>query len=163
MNTAAVNWYALYTTPRAEKKLNERLQTMGVACYLPLHRSPRVWRDRVQLVDIPLFTSYLFVHCSEPELHKLLYVSGVVRIVYYCGKPAVIRPKEIDAIRTFLEQASNHKLCVGEQVEILSGAMKKVSGKIQKIKKHYLVLTIEQIGLTVCVNTSNVAPVNRIK
>ncbi|MDR2232642.1 MAG: UpxY family transcription antiterminator [Tannerella sp.] len=160
---ATVSWYALYTTPRAEKKVNERLQMMGVECYLPLHKSPRVWNDRVQVVDIPLFTSYIFVRCSEPELRNLLHVDGIVRIVFFCAKPAIIRQKEIEAIRQFLEQAANRELCVGEEVEILSGALKKVSGKIQKIKKHYLYLTIEQIGLTVCVKIANVAPVKRIK
>jgi len=157
------DWYVLYTKPRAEKKVSERLQAMDVEHYLPLHRTPRVWSDRVKLVDKPLFSSYVFVRCREPELHPLLYVNGVIRMVYYCGKPAVIRPKEIDAIRLFLEQAANRKLCEGDEVEILSGALKNVSGKIRKIKKKYLVLSIEQIGITVCVNTSNVVHTNRIK
>ena len=151
------SWYALYTKPRAEKKVNERLQEKGVECYLPLHRAPCIWSDRVKLIDKPLFTSYIFVRCSEPELHALLHINGVLRVVYYCDRPAVIRQKEIDAILSFLEQAANRKLCVGEEVEILSGVLKRISGKIQKIKKNYLLLTIERIGATVCVNLSNVA------
>jgi len=158
-----MNWYALYTKPRAEKKVIERLQAMGMECYLPLHRGPRVWSDRVKIVDIPLFSSYIFVCCSEAELRSLLYVNGVLRIVYYCGKPAVIRSKEIQAIRFFLEQAANRELYVGEDVEILSGALKRISGKIQKIKKKFMVLFIEQIGATVSVDISNVAHTNRLK
>ena len=157
------NWYALYTKPRAEKKVAERLQAMGVACYLPLHRTPRVWSDRIKLIDKPLFSSYIFVQCRESQLFSFLNVYGVVRIVFNCNRPAVVRQKEIDAIRLFLEQAANHELCVGEEVEILSGALKRVSGKIQKIKKKYLMLTIEQIGATVCVDLSNVAHINRLK
>ncbi|MDR3269756.1 MAG: UpxY family transcription antiterminator [Tannerella sp.] len=157
------NWYVLYTTPRAEKKVKDRLDDMGVETYLPLHRRPRVWSDRVKMVDVPLFTSYLFVHCREPELYPLLRIYGVVRIVYYCGRPAVVRQKEIDAIGLFLEAAAEHPLCEGEEVEILTGAMKHISGKIQKIKKKYLILYIEQLGSKVCVNISGVARVNRIK
>ena len=157
------NWYALYTKPRAEKKVDERLQAMGITSYLPLHRMPCIWSDRVKLVDKPLFHSYIFVQCSEPELFSCLHIYGVMRIVFYSGRPAVIRRKEIDAIRSFLEQAANRELCVGEEVEILSGALKRVSGKIQKIKKKYLLLSIEQIGATVCVDLSNVAHKNRIK
>ena len=160
---AKTNWYALYTKPRAEKKVNERLQTMNVESYLPLHQTHRVWSDRVKLVDKPLFSSYIFVRCHESELRPLLYTDGVVRIVYYNGKPAVIHWREIDAIRSFLKQSAGRELCVGEEVEILSGALKRVSGKIQKIKKNYLLLFIEQIGATVCVNLSNVAHINRIK
>ena len=157
------NWYALYTKPRAEKQVNDRLQASAVESYLPLHQTPRVWSDRVKNVDKPLFSSYIFVRCSETELHPLLHVDGVIRIVYYCGKPAVIRQKEIEAIRLFLERAANRELCVGEEVEILCGALKRVSGEILKIKKHHLFLIIKQIGATVCVNLANIAPVNRIK
>ena len=69
----------------------------------------------------------------------------------------------MDAIKEFLIQASNHLLCPGEEVEILCGAMKYVSGKIKKIKKHYLLLYIEQLGATVCVKLDEVAKVNRLK
>lgn len=156
-------WYVLYTSPRAEKKVKARLDEMGVENYLPLHRSPSVWSDRVKIVDKPLFNSYVFIQCKEYELRPLLQVYGVSRIVYYMGKPAIIRQKEIDAIRFFLEKAAEHPLCEGEDVEILNGALKNISGKVHKIKKNYLLLFIEQLGVTVAVNLSNVARVNRIK
>jgi len=157
-----INWYALYTAPRAEKKVQDRLNYMDVENYLPLHRTPRVWSDRVKMVDVPLFTSYIFVRCKEAELYSLLHIFGVVRIVYYCGKPAVIRQVEIDAIGQFLEAAVERPLCEGEEVEILSGSLKHISGKIQKVKKKYLFLYIEALG-KVCVDLSIVARVNRLK
>ncbi len=157
------NWYALYTAPRAEKQVKERIAGLGIECWLPLHRSPRVWSDRVKIVDIPLYTSYVFVHCEESKLRELLRIYGVSRIVYYDGKPAVIRQKEIDVIREFLEIAAGKQLYVGDEVEILCGAMKNVSGKIKKIKKNYLVLFLEQMGATVCVSLEEVAHLNRLK
>ncbi|MDR1336111.1 MAG: UpxY family transcription antiterminator [Tannerella sp.] len=161
MNEA--NWYALYTLPRAEKKVKDRLDAMGKETYLPLHRAPRAWSDRVKMVDKPLFSSYIFVHCREGELLPMLRVYGVMRIVYYCGRAAVIRPQEIDAIRQFLEQAVEHPLCEGEEVEILAGSFKHISGKIRKIKKKYLVLYIEQLGSMVSVDLTKVARSNRLK
>lgn len=157
------NWYVLYTNPRAEKQVLNRMEARGVTCWLPLHRSPRVWSDRVKVVEVPLFNSYLFVYCAESELRDLLRVYGVVRIVYYNGKPAVVRQTEIDAIKDFLEQAADRVLCPGEEVEILCGAMKHVSGKVKKIKKHYLILYIEPLGATVCVKLDEVAKVSRLK
>lgn len=157
------NWYVLYTAPRAEKQVKERLTAQNVECWLPLHRTPRVWSDRVKMVDIPLFTSYIFVRCTDSVLRSLLQVYGVSRIVYYNGKPAIVRQKEIDAIQVFLEQAAEHPLCTGDEVEILCGAMKNVSGKIKKIKKNHLLLYLEQLGATVCVSLGEVARVNRLK
>ncbi len=158
-----VNWYVLYTSPRAEKQVKERITAKGIECWLPLHSSPRVWSDRVKIVDIPLFNSYVFVRCKDHELRELLKIYGVARIVYYDGKPAIVRQKEIDAIQEFLDKAANRSLIVGEEAEILTGAMKNVSGKVTKIKKKYLFLFIEQLGATVSVNLEDVAPVKRLK
>lgn len=162
-NINNLNWYVLYTSPRAEKQVNERVAATGVESWLPLHRSPRVWSDRVKIIDVPLFNSYVFVRCKEHELYPLMKIYGVARIVFYNGKPAVIRQKEIDAIHDFLEQAANHQLLVGDEVEILAGAMKSISGKVRKIKKKYLILYLEQLGATVSVNLNDVASVKRIK
>ena len=132
------SWYVLYTAPRAEKQVKGRIDALGIECWLPLHRAPRVWSDRVKIVELPLFNSYLFVRCTDPELRGLIRVYGVARIVYYNGKPAVVRQKEIDAIQEFLVRASEHALCPGQEVEILCGAMKHVSGRVKKIKKNTL-------------------------
>lgn len=156
-------WYVLYTAARAEKQVKDRIDALGVECWLPLHRAPRVWSDRIKMVDIPLFSSYVFVKCTDPVLRDLIRVYGVSRIVYYNGKPAVVRQKEIDAIKEFLEKAAQHSLCAGEEVEILCGAMKSVSGKIKKVKKNHLVLYLEQLGATVCVKLDDVARVDRLK
>lgn len=158
-----ISWYVLYTAPRAEKQVKDRIDALGVECWLPLHRSPRVWSDRIKMVDIPLFTSYVFVKCTDPKLRELTRVYGVSKIVYFNGKPALVRQKEIDAIKDFLEQASTHPLCPGEEVEILCGAMKNVSGKVKKIKKNHLVLYLEQLGATVCVKLGEVARLDRLK
>ena len=91
INADKTSWYVLYTAPRAEKQVRDRIDALGVECWLPLHRAPRVWSDRVKIVELPLFNSYLFVRCTDPELRNLTRVYGVARIVYYNGKPAVVR------------------------------------------------------------------------
>jgi transcription antitermination factor NusG len=158
-----INWHVLYTAPRAEKRVHERIESEGIESYLPLHRTKRAWSDRVKLIDIPLISSYVFVKCKEYETINLLKINGVVRVVFCEGKPAVIRQSEIDAIKEFLKQAEGKELVTGDEVEILTGSMKKRAGKIVKIKKKYLYLHIEQLSATVCVNIDSVAPLNRFK
>ena len=156
-------WYTLYTKPHFEKRVKEELESNGVECFLPLHRTPRVWSDRVKLVDMPLFSSYIFVKSKESELLSLVRTKGVVRVVFFNGKPAVIREQDIDSIKIFIDAAAGKVLCAGDEVEILAGSMKNKYGKIVLVKKKYLVLCIEQFAATVCVNTESVAPINRIK
>ncbi|MDR1200595.1 MAG: UpxY family transcription antiterminator [Tannerellaceae bacterium] len=158
-----LNWYVLYTSPRAEKQVKGRIAAQEIEVWLPLHRAPRVWSDRVKIIEIPLFNSYIFVKCKEYELRDLLKIYGVSRIVYYDGKPAVIRQREIDAIKGFLEQAANHTLLVGDEVKILSGSMKNISGKVKKIKKKYLFIYLEQMGVTAKVDLSEIIPVKYLK
>ena len=155
-------WHALYTSPRAEKRVLKLLEAEGIECYLPLLRTPRVWSDRIKMVDLPLFNSYIFVKCKEKELFPLVKTKGVVRIVYYDYKPAIIREIEVETIRQFIKVAEGKRLCTGDEVEILVGSFKKVSGKIMKIQKKYIFLNIEQLSATVCVSSDKVAPIKRI-
>jgi len=156
-------WYTLYTTPRAEKRVYQYLKLDGWECYLPLHRTPRVWSDRVKMVEMPLFHSYIFVKCREFDVWPLLKIRGVVKMVYYNGKPAVIKEEEILAIRQFIKKADGKQICTGDEVEILAGSFKKVSGKIMKMQKKIIYLHLEQLAATVCVNLNKVALLDRIK
>ena len=158
-----VRWFTLYTKPRSEKRVEEELTTNGYECYLPLHRTPRVWSDRVKLVDMPLFNSYIFVKCHERDIRSLNRIKGIVRVVFYDGRPAIIRQQEINAIKEFIELAEGKALCTGDDVEILAGSLKKKSGKIINVKKKILLLCIDQLAATVSVSIESVAPVKRVK
>jgi hypothetical protein len=43
-------WYAIYTNPRAEKQVRDRLLETGVEVFLPLQKTYRIWSDRKKLV-----------------------------------------------------------------------------------------------------------------
>jgi transcription antitermination factor NusG len=162
-NNDRLYWFVLYTSPRAEKQVAQRIKQQGMECWLPLHLCPRTWSDRIKMVEVPLFHSYIFVKCLEDQLYAMLKIYGVSRIVYYNGKPAVIRQQEIDAIKDFLQQSAYHPLLVGDEAEILVGLMKHVSGKVKRINKSCIVLYLEQLGATVIVNLEHVAPAKRLK
>jgi transcription antitermination factor NusG len=152
-------WFVLYTAPRAEKKVAQRLKETGVETFLPLHLSPRRWSDRIKLIEMPLFPSYIFVHTVAPELRQTLTVPGVLRVVQYDNKPAVMRNNEMEAIQLFLEQARAKELsyAVNEEVLIACGPLKDISGKIIKVGKSHLVLHLNQIGVTVSVPIAQIS------
>ena len=119
--------------------------------FLPLHLTPRKWSDRVKMVEMPLFPSYLFVMTRKSDLYDLVRIPGLARIVYFEGEPAVVRPQEIRAIRQFLECASGKacRLELDDEVRVAIGPMKDAGGKVIKIGKKYVVLLLDKLGLQV--------------
>jgi transcription antitermination factor NusG len=97
-------WYAVYTKPRWEKKVNRMFLERQIESYCPLHRVHRKWSDRIKIVEEPLFKSYVFVCITEAEKTAVRMINGVVNFVYWLGKPAIIKGREIEIIRRFLNE-----------------------------------------------------------
>lgn len=97
-------WFALYTKPRWEKKINSTLVKKGIESWCPLQKQVRQWSDRKKIVEEPVFKSYVFVRIAEPERIQVLQTDGVLNFVFYLGKPAVIREEEINTIKSYLLQ-----------------------------------------------------------
>ena len=105
--TLARKWYAIYTRPRWEKKVNRLLSEKGFESYCPLNKVRRKWSDRYKLIEEPLFKSYVFVKIEDAERTPIRMTSGVINFVYGDGKPAVIREREIQNIKKFLDEYEN--------------------------------------------------------
>ncbi|MDD2426068.1 MAG: UpxY family transcription antiterminator [Bacteroidales bacterium] len=150
-------WYVLYTSARAEKRVEERLREMGVEVFLPIHRCRRRWSDRIKTVEMPLFKSYVFVKHPEHKLRELLLVNGVARILYYLHRPAVVREEEIEAIKEFLSIAIDRELISrGDKVEIIAGALESKKGEVLMVGKDAVILVLEELGVKICVSLSQV-------
>ena len=97
-------WYALYTRPRWEKKIDTRLLQKGIDSWCPLQKIERQWSDRKKIIEDPLFKSYVFVRIDETEKASVLMTDGVLNFVYYLGKPAVIKSEEVNTIKMYLAE-----------------------------------------------------------
>lgn len=151
-----INWYVLYTAPRAEKMVEKRLRGEGVEVFLPLYKSKRKWSDRIKVVEMPLFTSYIFVHCNEVKLRTLTSFYGVVRVVFYNGRPAIVRDEEIAAINEFIPLADGNRILTkGDMVRILTGPFVEKAGKVVKYSDKFSYLYIEEMGYCVWVENLN--------
>ncbi|MDP4186850.1 MAG: UpxY family transcription antiterminator [Bacteroidota bacterium] len=156
-------WYAFYTKPRAEKKAASDMSKAGITYYLPLHKVMRQWSDRRKEVEVPLFTSYIFVHIDPVYRMTVLQSPSIARSVTFRGEMAPVRDIEIEAIKRYLseddilsiEEIDNIE--VGDEVEITRGPLKGIFGKVGLWKgKHKVVVEIEcvnqKIALTIAGN-----------
>lgn len=151
------NWFAVYTTPRHEKRVEQHLSQRDVEHYLPLCRSQRKWSDGSRVtVDLPLFPGYLFVCIKRKERVRVLEVPGVLAIVGGTGRePASLPEAEINALRSGLDlrHAEPHPVLTGGQrARIRWGALAGMAGVVTRIKGSLrVVLTMDLIMRSVAV------------
>ena len=116
---------AVYTRPRWEKKVNQLLKEKGVESYCPLNKVRRKWSDRVKIVEEPLFKSYVFVKVNDEDRATVRMTTGAINFVYWQGKPAVIKEKEIAAIKKFLDEYDSRCLDCLHVIEVEIAICKK--------------------------------------
>jgi transcription antitermination factor NusG len=144
-------WFAIYTRPRWEKKVNQLLADKGVECYCPLNKVKRKWSDRTKTIEEPLFKSYVFVKVTEEERAKVRLTNGVVNFVYWSGKPAIVREKEIQTIKLFLDEHENVQvkpmdLTLQQRVLITSGTFMDRTATVLDVRKKEVKLSIDSLG-----------------
>lgn len=144
---------AVYTRPRWEKKVNQLLTEKGFESYCPLNRVRRKWSDRVKVVQEPLFKSYVFVKVNDADRTAVRMTHGTINFVYWNGKPAVIKEKEITAIKRFLDEYENVEarpmsLKVNQRVRITNGSLMDQEGKVLDIRHKMARVAIDSLGYT---------------
>ena len=167
MKTSFVNnkWYAIYTRPRWEKKVNGLLVQKGIESYCPLNKVRRKWSDRIKTIDEPLFKSYVFVKVSDDQRTSVRMTNGVVNFVYWNGKPAIIKEKEIQTIKRFLDEFENIQVVKidfepEERVRVIAGPMMDQEGKVIEIKNKTVKVCIDSLGymLVAYIDKSKLVP-----
>jgi transcription antitermination factor NusG len=102
MKSEVYEWYVVYTRQGMEKKVAKELNKQQIECYCPVSKVEQKWWSLKRNAEQPLFTSYVFVKISETQVSQLKKVSGVVNVLYWLGKPAVVNESEINMLRSFL-------------------------------------------------------------
>ncbi len=144
-------WLAVYTRPRWEKKVDQLLKEKGIESYCPLNKVRRKWSDRVKVVEEPLFKSYVFVKVNDEDRATVRMTVGAINFVYWQGKPAVIKEKEITAIKKFLDEYENVEakpidLKVNQRVRITNGTLMDQEGKVLDLHRKTAKIAIDSLG-----------------
>ncbi len=147
-------WFAIYTRPKAEKKVKEQLLKINIGTYLPLKKELRQWKDRKKWIETPLFSSYIFVKIIANEYYIIpRNIIGFVKYVSIGGNLIAVRNEEIETVKKLLEyssnniEATNKIIKLGTEVEIISGQLKGLRGKLLNYSGlHKIAINIETIG-----------------
>lgn len=146
-------WFALYTKPRWEKKINTALLKKDIDVWCPIQKIQKQWSDRKKIVEEPLFKSYIFVNINyKSERLKVLMTDGVLNFVHYLRKPAVIKEEEVNIIKKYLDEEMvqiaiissdgfqpdskvrvNHGVFMDKEGTVLRGGKKKVYVQLKSL------------------------------
>jgi transcription antitermination factor NusG len=151
-------WYAVRTRPRHEKKVAAELEEKGITIYLPLLTQVRRWSDRRQVIEVPLFSCYAFVHSVlDLQLRLALYsISGALGFVGPHNQGVPIPDAQIESIRKLMASNVSLKpyplLKVGQRVRVRGGALDGVEGILAIKDDRRLIISVEGIHVSLSVN-----------
>ena len=147
-----VDWFALYTKPHNEIKVAEKLLSMGIEAYCPTIVVEKQWSDRKKKTQQPLLNSYVFVKLNDKERALVFAVSGVVRYLFWLGKPAIVKDSEILAIKEMLEESYKAITVTGVQpgttITLQEGVFKGQSATFVEQKGNKTILVLDGLGIT---------------
>jgi transcription termination/antitermination protein NusG len=160
-------WYAVHTRAQHEKSVAWHLQNQGITAYLPLVSEVHRWSDRQKVVQMPLFSCYVFLHVPlVPETWgKVMRLNSVLRFVGTGSAAVPIPDSQIESTQTLLfskvPYALHPFLQVGQRVRVRGGSLDGIEGILtSRNGNHNLVISIEplQRSLAICIDDYAVEP-----
>ena len=94
----------------------------------------------------------ILVNIDEQDRNKVFDIPGVVRYMFWLGKHAVVKQKEVDSLKNLLTQNNivSHDtipLKVGENIEV--PGFENQSGIIKKISNNLIWVVLKNIGYVI--------------
>ncbi|MGO9649127.1 MAG: transcription termination/antitermination protein NusG [Terriglobales bacterium] len=152
-------WYAVRARVRCEKKIDTALRHSGITTFLPLVEEVHRWSDRRKTIEVPLFSSYVFVRIVPSAASRLtvLQTPGVVGFVGNSRGAAPIPEHEIEQVRSVIERrvpfGPSPYLKVGQRVRVRGGALDGMEGVLSSYKSRTtLIISVELIQRSISVS-----------
>ena len=161
-------WFAVQTKARHEKRVAAELEEKGVVAFLPLSNEVHQWSDRKRRVELPLFSTYVFVRLGGEQNSriKVLQTNGVFGFVGVRGMGSPIPDDQIDSLQTITREKvpfSQHPyLNVGQKVRVRGGSLDGICGVLSAVNNdRSLIVSVDSIqrSLAIRVEGYGVEPI----
>ena len=120
-NIIPIKWFVLFTKPRHELKVLERLISFGICAYTPTKTVTRQWYDRKKKMTVALLPSMVLVNLENKDPNIVFDIPGVVRYLFEHGKRAVVSNAEVVAMQCYQNntlQIDKNELKIGYTVKV---------------------------------------------
>lgn len=146
-------WYAVYTAPRAEKKVRERFLERGIEHYLPIRIVESQWHDRVKKIEQPVINGYIFVYVSAEQMPDVLGTYGAIAFVRERSRPVPIPVAQMEVLKQMVDKSETEvefsvsDIPAGTPVRINSGNLCGMIGELVEVKgKHKVLVRMDGLG-----------------
>jgi transcription antitermination factor NusG len=152
-------WFAIYTRFKCEKFVADLLRKKNIEAYVPLISRTKKYQRKIKHYQIPMINCYVFVLITQKEYLQVLETEYVFKFLRQ-GKDLLAIPSfEIQTLKRVagdveeIETSSVQDFIPGEQVEVISGSLTGLRGKvITKSGKKSFVVELENIGFQLRIN-----------
>tara|TARA_B110000003_G_scaffold131196_1_gene133300 strand:+ start:333 stop:803 length:471 start_codon:yes stop_codon:yes gene_type:complete len=146
-------WFILFTKPNKEIQVAKHLKELGFASFCPTTTIIKQYSDRKKKIIKPLIPSYVFVFIEDAKRNDVFSIFGIVRYMFWMGKPAIVRDNEIELMKQYhnglYQSVSLTKITRGQLYKISEGIFAGKTGKIVETQKNKIKLELESLGMTV--------------
>lgn len=174
MNTAAKNkpqgdinhldesqfkWFAVYTKFKCEKYVAALLSRKKIEAYVPVMFKTKKYQRKVKKYEIPLINCYVFVKIKKSQYLPTMETEYVMKFLRQ-GKDLLSIPEhEIEILKRVSGDVEetftvhDHDWIYGEEVEIMTGHLAGMRGKIiSRTGKRSILIELETIGYQLRIN-----------
>ena len=147
-----MNWYVVYTKPKAERRVELGLRELGLQAYCPVETfwkrrrtngqgrggKAKMGKDRARR---PLLTRYLFVGLESDNFHLVRSVDGVDAVIANAGKPVRVSYGDwieplmtAETLGAFDRTQGKLSFKAGQPVRVTAGVFKGAVGRVMEAK-----------------------------
>jgi len=151
-----LNWYAVHTMARHEKRVAAQFEEKRICTFLPLLQQIHRWSDRRSVVEIPMFSCYAFVRLVQTvdERLKVLRTPGVLGFVGSERQGTPIPDEQIESLRTAISEKipcfPHPFIRAGKRVRIRGGSLDGIEGiLVRQGRDQSLVVSVELLQRSV--------------
>lgn len=132
------HWLVAYVQSNREKRVFERLTTLGIESFLPLQEEIHQWSDRRKKVQRLIIPMCIFVRVTYSERLRVLQLPSVNRFMVLRGEstPAMIPESQMERFKFMLDYSEqaveicNEYLQPGERIKVIKGSLAGLEGEL---------------------------------
>ncbi|MBF0280702.1 MAG: hypothetical protein HQM13_23110 [SAR324 cluster bacterium] len=154
------NWYVLRIRTKFNQLVERSLTNKQFEVFNPTYQEWSRRKDRKKLLTKPIFNGYMFFRALlNPEVHlEVLKTLGVIQLLHTSHGPTPVPDEQIENVRLLSDHVGqcfhSPEFAEGDWVCIQEGPLQGLVGRIDRVNKKLLRLSIDSIPGSIAIEVN---------